>query len=480
MKTLSVKTNYILNLVNTVSGLLFPLITFPYASRILFADGIGEYRFFDSIIGYIILITSLGIPLYAVRELARVRHEPQARSKLAAEIILLHATLTVAAYLIVFIIAVTVTEIRADIPLFLLLSTSIFFTAIGVQWFYTAIEDFKYITVRSILVKTAAAIALFIFVKDRNDLMWYAGINVGASVGNNIFNFIRLRKHISLQDLRFKDLNIKRHIRPSLKLFTLNLVVSIYIQLDTVMLGFISGSSAVGFYTAAGKLTKMSLGIVTALGTVLLPRFSNYLNTGRKAEFIELGNKAISFTAALVFPMTAGLIILAHPIIMLFSGETYLPAVATLQIIAPVTIFIGFSSLIGTQMLYPQGKENLVIAATLSGAVINLIMNLILIPIYEQDGAAVSSFTAELTVVAMVFLLGRKYLPFRFLTKQNLNYITGTVIMGSAVIYLSGFLSQAWLKIVICVPFGVLIYFTYLTIRKDHFIKVVKKMIFHG
>lgn len=479
MKTASVKKNYILNLINTVSGLLFPLITFPYAARILLAEGIGQVQFFDSIIGYILLITSLGIPLYAVRELARVRDNPQMRSKIAAEIIILHTCLTVTAYFIVFIIAATVTKIKADVPLFLLLSTSLFFTAIGVQWFYQAVEDFKYITIRSICIKVLAAIALFTLVKERQDIMWYAGINVAASVGNNIFNFIRLQKYISLKGLNFSQLNIIRHLRPSLKLFTLNLIVSIYILLDSVMLGFLSSEEAVGYYTAASKLTKMSLGIVTALGVVLLPRFSNYVSMGRNKEFIELGNKAISFTAALVFPMTVGLTLLSGPIIMIFSGPSYIPSILTLQIIAPITIFIGFSSLLGMQILYPLGKENLVIIATLTGAIINVTLNIILIPIYAQTGAAVASLMAESAVVIMVVILGRKYLPFNFITKQNFNYIIGTIIMGAAVYYISRLQIEAWQKLVIGIPAGVIIYFTYLAISRDHFINVVKKMLFH-
>lgn len=479
MKTASVKTSYILNLINTVSTLLFPLITFPYVSRILMADGIGHVQFFDSIIGNILLITSLGIPLYAVRELARVRENPTLCSKIATEIILLHVSLTVVAYLAVFLIASTVPEIKADVPLFLLLSTSLLFTAIGVQWFYQAVEDFKYITIRSISIKILAAIALFVFVKTKEDIMWYAGINMSASVGNNVFNFIRLRKHISLKGLRFSELEIQRHLKPSLKVFILNVIISIYIQLDSVMLGFLSGDTAVGCYTAATKLTRMSLGIVTSLGLVLLPRFSNYIKAGRKAEFLELGNKAISFTTALVFPMTVGLIILAPAIIPVFSGDTYLPAITTLQIIAPVTIFIGFSSLFGMQMLYPQGKENLVIASTLTGAITNVVLNFILIPIYAQNGAAIASFFAEFMVLAMVIYLGRKDLPFQFISRQNLNYITGTIIMGVVVWFISTLHMEAWLQLLIGIPAGVLVYFIYLVICRDHFINVVKKMVFN-
>lgn len=477
MKTASVKTNYALNLINTVSGLLFPLITFPYASRVLMAEGIGQVQFFDSIIGYILLVTSLGIPLYAVRELARVRGDLYQRSKVATEIILLHGALTFVAYVMVFVIAATVTKIKADVPLFLLLSSSLLFTAIGVQWFYQAIEDFKYITIRSITVKTLAAVALFVFVKDKSDILWYAAVNTGASVGNNLFNFIRLRKHISLRGLRLKDLDIVRHIRPALKLFTINMIVSIYILLDTVMLGFLSSKEAVGFYTAANKLTRMSLGIVTSLGAVLLPRFSNFISTGRYEEFKELGGKAISFTAAMVLPMCAGLILLAEPIITVFSGPTYGPSTLTLQILAPVTIFLGFSGLLGMQMLYPQGKESMVMVASLAGATINVVLNLILIPKLAQYGAAISSAIAELTVLSTIIIIGYRYLPFKFFTKQNFVYLAGTIVMSVVVYAIKIQPMEAWKTIAIALPAGVATYGLFLVVFKDHFVKVVYKAI---
>lgn len=478
MKTTSVKTNYILNLANTVSGILFPLITFPYAARIILADGLGRVNFLDSIVGNILLITSIGIPLYAVREVAKVRHDPFLRSKTAIEILLLHASLTVLAYLIIFTIAATVPQIRADAPLFLLLSSSIFFTAIGAQWFYTAIEDFKYITLRAIFIKIVAAAALFLLVKEKNDVLWYGGINVAASVGNNLFNFIRLRKHISMEGLQFNQLNIRRHLKPSLKIFALNLIISIYIQLDSIMLGFLKNTETVGYYAVSSKLTKMILGIVTALGTVLLPRFTNFLSTGRRDEFIEMGNKAISFTAAMVFPMATGLILLAAPIIEVFSGPTYEPSILTLRIIAPVIIFLGFSSLIGLQTLYPQGKENLVIASCAAGAFVNVTANLLLIPQYAQYGAAFASLLAEITVLVTMLCLGRRYLPFQLLSKQNLNYLIGTAIMGIIVYFSAGFLQEPWLKIVVGIPCGVLVYFLYLLACKDHFIFTVKKILF--
>ena len=386
----SIKNNFLLNLSTTITGLLFPLITFPYASRILMADGIGQVQFFQSIIDYVSLCTALGIPLYAVREIARIRDNKELRSRTTIEILLLHAILTLVGYIVVFILAKTVAKIEIDASLFFLLSTTLFFNTIGVAWFYQAIEDFKYITLRSLFVRILSLVALFIFVKTKQDLFYYAGILVIGTVGNNIFNFFRLRKYIKLSKGEFKRLNLLRHLIPALKIFILNLVISIYVNLDSVMLGFLKNEESVGYYAAATRLTKAILGIVSSLGAVLLPRFSNMITNGQKEEFQLLANKAASFTIALSLPMSVGLIFMAAPIIHIFCGNGFEPSILTLKLVAPIVLFIGLSGIIGMQILYPQGREKYVIISTMVGACINLLINYLLIPQYLQYGAEIS------------------------------------------------------------------------------------------
>ena len=474
----SIKKNFILNLINTVTGLLFPLITFPYASRILMADGIGQVQFFQSIIDYISLCTALGIPLYAVREIARIRDNEELRSRTTIEILLLHAILTLVGYITVFILAETVVKIRIDAPLFLLLSTTLFFNTIGVAWFYQAIEDFKYITLRSLFVRIVCLIALFIFVKTKQDLFYYAAILVIATVGNGIFNFIRLRKYIKLNKNDFKHLNIWKHLIPALKIFVLNLIISIYVNLDSVMLGFLKNEESVGYYTAATRLIKAVLGIIASLGTVLLPRFSNMINNGQKSEFRLLANKAVSFTIALSLPMSIGLVFMATPIIHIFCGNGFEPSVLTLQLIAPIILFIGLSGIIGMQILYPQGMEKYVIISTAIGACINFTINYLLIPQYGQYGAALGTVAAEFMVTAVMFLLGRKYLPVNFVSKQNLHYIIGSVIMSALLAFLLILPLGEMNYLLIGIPLSIFVYYMYLLVIKDSFALQVKSLIF--
>ena len=409
----SLKVNYIFNMLNTVTGLLFPLITFPYASRIMLADGIGQVNFFQSIIQYITLLTCLGIPMYAIRKIASVRDDVAERNKTTVEILLLHATLSLIGYVIVALLAAFVADIQVNIPLFFILSLTIF---------YQGIEDFKYITIRGLIVKTVAVILLFVFVRTKEDILWYAGYLVFGTLGGNAFNFIRLRKYISWRDLPFKELHPLVHLKPALHIFVLNLVISLYVNLNSIMLGFMADNTSVGLFTAATKLSHVLLSLVSALGTVMLPRLSNLISTGQKDKFNELVQKSITVVMALTLPLTAGLIMTAKYLIPLFCGNSYEPAILTLQIISPIIIMIGISNVLGIQILYPQGQENKVILCTALGALVNLLLNIWLIPQYAQDGAAVSTLLAETMVTVSMIFIGKKYIPIRWKSKSFLHY----------------------------------------------------------
>lgn len=474
MSQTSIKKNFALNLVNTLSGLLFPLITFPYASRILFAEGIGQVQFFQSIIDYISLCTSIGIPLYAVREIAKIRDNKTLMSKTTVEILLLHAMLTAAGYLLVLVLAYNVFKIQVNIPLFLLLSSTLFFSAVGAPWFYQAVEDFKYITLRTISIRLFSLVALFIFVKNQDDLLYYAAITVTANVGSNIFNFFRIRKYICLTDINFRLLDPWKHLKPALKIFVLNLIVSIYVNLDSVMLGFLKNEQAVGYYAAATRLTRAILGVVASFGAVLLPRFSNMIGNGQIEEFKAMANKAVSFVIAISLPMAIGLSFMASPIIHLFCGTGFDPSILTLQLISPIILFIGLSGIVGMQILYPQGKEKLVIIATTTGALTNFTLNYFLIPEYAQYGAAVATSIAEFLVIATMIVVGKKFMPFRLVTKQNLQYVIASMLM---VLFLSGikYINLSEIQYLIAgIPVSCLIYLSYLHFKNDIFVMQLK------
>lgn len=465
----SIKVNYIFSLINTLAGILFPLITFPYASRIMEADGIGQVGFFTSLIGYICLFTSLGIPIYAIREIAKTRDNNIQMSKTAIEILLLHSSLVVIGYIVVALMCFCVDKVSIDIPLFLILSLSIFFNAIGCEWFYQGIEEFKYIAVRGLIVRLLYVIFLFSFVHTKSDILVYAGLTVFGTVGNNIFNFCRLWRYVKPQLILFKELQISRHIAPAFRIFALNLVISLYVNLDTVMIGFLKDSSAVGYYEGSSKIARLVISIIQSLQTAMIPRFSYLAKKSDLSEFNRLIQKVVDYVFTVSVPMSVGLAVMSPTLIHLFCGPSYEPAIITLEIISPIVFMISISGITCFQILYPLGKETLAIWSTATGAILNLILCFLLIPILSQNGAAIAVLAGETTVALSMCLFGKKYIQIKKFSTHYLNTIIGSLLMLFALLFVRRLELGDWLNLVIMPILGLLIYGIYLYLRKDIF-----------
>lgn len=463
----SVKVNYILNLINTGTQMLFPLITFPYVCRVIEADGIGQINFFQSIISYISLFTCLGIPMYAIREIARDRSDVVQMNRTAMEILLLHSMLTLVGYAIVAILCLTVPQIQVNIPLFLILSLTIFFTAIGCEWFYQGIEDFKYITIRGLIIKTISVVLLFIFVKSKTDLLYYGCYTVFGVLGGNIFNFFRLRKYIHRENIIFSELHIKRHIKPVLKVFSFSVVTSIYLQLNTVLLGFLKNALAVGYFAAATKVMQMLLTMSACLGSVMMPRASHLIAENKEDEFNRLIQKSYDFTLAIALPMTIGLIFCAPSLITALCGVKFEHSILPSQIIAPIILMVAISNVFGIQVLFPKGKINIVTLCCGIGAVADLILNLCLIPFFSYIGTSIAYLGAEVATTVSMYFIGRKYIPIIYLKKSHLTYALGCVVIAFALYSLSLLQLPTFTILFLQGCCGVLAYFIILCICKD-------------
>lgn len=473
----SVKINYILNLINTGTQMLFPLITFPYVCRVIEADGIGQINFFQSVISYISLFTCLGIPMYAIREIARDRSDVVQMNRTAMEILLLHSMLTLVGYAIVAILCLTVPQIQVNIPLFLILSLTIFFTAIGCEWFYQGIEDFKYITIRGLIIKMVSVVLLFIFVKSKTDLLYYGCYTVFGVLGGNIFNFFRLRKYIHRENIIFSELHIKRHIKPVLKVFSFSVVTSIYLQLNTVLLGFLKNALAVGYFTAATKVMQMLLTMSACLGSVMMPRASHLIAENKEDEFNRLIQKSYDFTLAIALPMTIGLIFCAPSLITALCGVKFEHSILPSQIIAPIILMVAIANVFGFQVLFPKGKINIVTFCCGIGAVTDLILNLCLISFFSYIGTSIAYLGAEVATTVSMFLIGRKYIPIIYFKKSHLTYAFGSVVMALALYGISLLQLPTLTTLLFQGCCGVLTYFIILCICKDEMlIQILSKI----
>mgnify|MGYP005977854879 FL=1 len=473
----SVKVNYILNLINTGTQMLFPLITFPYICRVIEADGIGQINFFQSIISYISLFTCLGIPMYAIREIARDRSDVVQMNRTAMEILLLHSMLTLVGYAIVAILCLTVPQIQVNIPLFLILSLTIFFTAIGCEWFYQGIEDFKYITIRGLIIKTVSVVLLFIFVRSKTDLLYYGCYTVFGVLGGNIFNFFRLRKYIHRENIIFSELHVKRHIKPVLKVFSFSVVTSIYLQLNTVLLGFLKNALAVGYFAAATKVMQMLLTMSACLGSVMMPRASHLIAENKEDEFNRLIQKSYDFTLAIALPMTIGLIFCAPSLITALCGVKFEHSILPSQIIAPIILMVAISNVFGIQVLFPKGKINIVTLCCGIGAVADLILNLCLIPFFSYIGTSIAYLGAEVATTVSMYFIGRKYIPIIYFKKSHLTYALGCIVMAFALYGLSLLQLPTLIILLLQGCCGVLAYFIILCICKDEMlVRILSKI----
>ena len=472
----SVKINYILNLVNTVLGIIFPLITLPYVTRILSPNDLGQVQFYSNIIGYITLFTSFGIPLYGVREIAKLRHDVTQRNTATIELLLLHTVFTAIGYVCAFIMCMTVGKIQENIPLFGILSLGLFFNTIGCSWFFQAMEDFMYITIRSLIVKILSILLLFSLVRTESDILLYAIVLIIGSAGNNVFNLIRLKSYISRTSID-KKIRPFSHIKPAGKVFILNLTIGIYTQLSIFLLGFLQSNSDVSYYSMAEKIVGVINTVVLSLSTVLLPRLSQYVGSNQMSEFKALGDKAISFVLAISVPICFGLITLSKPIVLILFGDLYTPTIPVLAIWAPIIVIIGLSQVFGKSILYSTGQEMLMTKCTFIGMITYFIIGIPAIKYYSIIGAAICALCTELAVTMSMILLGRKHHPCTLLRKENLTYIVASLIMAIPIVIITQTIESSFVQLVISIPIGIVVYFMVLALVRNRFYEELKQIV---
>lgn len=396
-KQKSVKVNMIMNALLSMSAFLFPLITFPYVSRILLPIGTGKVGFATSVVTYFAMFAQLGIPTYGVKECAKVRDDKEALSRVVHELVAINLIMSAIVYTVFAVALITVSKFRQERELLLIISATILLNAIGVEWLYKALEQYSYITIRSLIFKLIAVCGMFFLVREKSDYVQYGFLTIFASSASNVLNFINLRKYIYFKPVG--KYNLRRHIKMILVFFSMSVATTIYTNLDNVMLGFMKTNEDVGYYTAAVKIKNILVSVVTSASTVLLPRASYYIEKEMFEEFKRILKKTMHFIVLASVPFAVYFIMYAKEGIFFLSGNAYGGAIIPMQIIMPTLILIGITNVIGIQMMVPIGREKQVLYSEIAGAVVDLGLNLILIPQYAAAGAAIGTLVAEMVVL---------------------------------------------------------------------------------
>ncbi len=406
VKIRSVKFNFIMNVILTASTIIFPLITFPYVSRVLLPDGVGRVNFATSFVTYFSMIAMLGVPTYGIRAIARVRDDKEELSRTVQELFIINMVVCAMCYVVYFILVFNIPRLRSDFTLFAIVSFMILFNVIGCEWMYRGLEQYSFITIRSIIFKVIGVILMFLFVKNQDNYVIYGGITVLSGVGSNIINFICLGRYITIRPVG--HYNFRRHWKPIAIFFMMSIATTIYTNLDTVMLGFMKDDTEVGFYTAAVRVKGILVSLVTSLSAVLLPRVSYFMEKGVKEEFYRYGKKALNFVFLAALPITVYFILYAQESIQVLSGDAFAPAVIPMQIIMPTVLLIGLTNVMGIQILVPMDREKLVCYSVIAGAVTDCVINLIAIPRLGSSGASIGTLIAETVVLLFQLFYLRK------------------------------------------------------------------------
>ena len=469
----SITKNYIYNLIYQVLLLILPVILTPYVSRVLGAENIGIYSYTLSISAYFILFGSVGIALYGQREIAFNQDDRKKYSVIFWEILFLRiATMTIS--LLVFYFSF----VKGDQYqiFYRILMLEIIANFIDISWFLQGLEEFKKTVIRNVLVKLISIVAIFLFVKTKNDLIIYFIIHVLSLLLGNASLWLYLPKFID--KIKFKDLHIARHIKPTIGLFIPQIAIKVYTLLDTTMIGaIIENKSEVGYYDQGQKVIKLLLAVITSLGTVMMPRIANTFASGNKEQVKKYMEKSFNVVFIMAFPMIFGIISVAKTFVPVFFGKGYDKVVILMCLISPIILLIGLSNVTGTQYLLPTKRQKEFTFSVVCGAIVNTILNICLIWKFGAIGASIGTVVAELTVTSMQMFFVRRDFDIFEIIRLSKKYVIASIIMFVSCSIVKIFIKGNLVSTIIQVFVGVIIYGIVLLILKDKFIfEIINKI----
>lgn len=469
----SLAKNYFLNLTYQILIVILPLVTAPYLARVLGADRIGEYSFAQSIVSYFALFSVMGTTLYGQRTIAGCHARGESKRQAFWEIVAIRVLNVFIALGIYF-----ATVFRgADNPLlYAVAALEILSVAFDISWFYQGIEEFRNITLCNGLSKILGAAGIFLFVKTRDDLSIYVLFLCGAMVLGNMAQWLFVWPY--LKGERLSKLDMSQHLKPSIRLFISQFAIQAYTVLDKTMIGLITKSDFEnGYYDQAQHLIKAVVALVTSIGAVMASRVTILLHSGSdqcKDQVEELILFSFRLVFALSLPMAVGIMIIMPTFVPIYYGANFEPVIPLIQILSVIVPIIGCSNIVGIQLFVPSGRENLLTKSVAIGAMVNLVLNSILITNYGALGAVIASVFAELTVTGVQIYYARKDIHVSRIFKLLGRYLLLSAIIGGVGIFVSTFVGDGLLGMIIVIISCVAVYAALLFGLKDPVLKLFK------
>lgn len=420
----NLKKNLLYNIFYQMLAIVTPLLTTPYVSRVLGSEGVGRFSYSYAIAYYFVIFSMLGINNYGNRTIALVRDDFKKRSETFWQIysIQLISSVVMTFFYIIYVVLLGKDQIVEWMLLIYVLSA-----VLDINWFFFGMEQFQITVIRNSIVKLITIFSIFLFVKSSQDIYLYVFINVIGAFVPQIILWVMLLKYVTFEKQSLS--NLKVHIKPILMLFIPIIAVTIYKFTAKIMLGAMTSVEEVGYFESTDKIIQVPVALITALGTVMLPRISNMIANHKIEESLNYIQKSLVLSIVLVTPMSMGIMAISKEFVPIFYGLGFEKCVTIFQIVMPSCLFLAFANVIRTQYLIPHQKDKVYIISVLCGAIINLGVNFILIPKYQSIGAGVGTLCAEATVCIIQCYIVRREVPILRSITYSLPFIALSFLM---------------------------------------------------
>lgn len=428
MKVTSIKKNYLYSVAYQLLVIIVPLITAPYLTRIMGATQLGIYSYTNSVSYYFYLFTMLGIANYGNRIIASVRDDREKLNITFNELIQMQLTFGLAVTIVycLYLVILVGSNSQYVIPSIIWIPYVIS-GMLDISWFFWGIEQFSITVLRNTIIKIATTCGIFLFVKNESDLGVYIGLISGGFFLSSFILWCNVKKYVSF--IRVSIRNSYKHFKDNILLFIPVVAVSIYTVMDKLMLGNLSPMNELGFYDNIQKIMTLPTGLITALGTVMLPRISNLIANGKRDKALSFIGMSMNFSLFFSVALSFGLAAIAPCFTVVYFGEEFSDTSKMMELFCVTIIFISWANVIRTQYLIPNGNDKGYIVSVIFGAFINVIVNLLLIPSFHSVGAVIGTICAEFSVAAIQTFYAKGDLPISKYICQNLIYLFPGIIM---------------------------------------------------
>ena len=408
----SIMKNQIFNFSMQILNIIFPLIAIPYTTRLFGPETLGEVNYANSIVQYFVMLAAAGIPTYATREIARNRDNDNALRRTFKELTILQIVFTIISLIVFMILILTVDSLRSQVYLYLFLGIQIFSNAFNHVWFIQGIEKYRYAAIATFLSKFINVVLIFVLLKKREDYYIYAfiiGITVFINVFINMITSLNLLKNFKVTDkVKINHNNLKIHVYAILVFFLSNIATKVYTAMDQTMLGILDSKESVGYYSMSIRLVKVLLTFVTSLAVVMIPRISNSIKNNRIDDVKRYIGMSTNLVYLIAIPAIFGILAIGEEVVTIYLGVEFLQSISIFKIVSLNLIIIGLSNVFGMQVMIPYGKEKKFTMILSLAAIVNFLVNLILIPRFSYFGATDATFLAELLVTVCMYFEVRK------------------------------------------------------------------------